>query len=79
MSTKKDSTSEEKNYYAFMKFIYNKTYSKPNTNKEVFTDNSSYIHKKKSIAIGKVKSTSMFTLDNKREIVQAKRRLRSRG
>lgn len=77
MSSKKDVTSEERSYYFFFKNIYSKTYSKKP--KEIFTDNSSYLLKKKSIAIGKPNITSFFTNNNKLEIKQAKKLLRSRG
>ena len=84
MSYNKDKTSEDRSYYSFMKKIYNKTYSKPiNDSKslknEIFVDNSGYLLKKKSIAIGKPKITNFYTLNNKREIKQAKKRLRSSG
>ena len=77
MSSKKDSTSEERNSYSFLRNLYSKTYSK--TGQETFIDNSSYLIKKKSIAVGKPLIISMFTKDNKLEIKQAKKLLRSRG
>lgn len=77
MSSKKDSTSEERNSYSFLRSLYSKTYSK--TRQEIFVDNSSYLLKKKSIAVGKPLIISFFTKDNKLEIKQAKKLLRSRG
>tara|TARA_B110000483_G_scaffold132347_1_gene158311 strand:- start:7758 stop:8012 length:255 start_codon:yes stop_codon:yes gene_type:complete len=84
MSYNKDKTSEDRSYYSFMKKIYNKTYSKPiydskSLKNEIFVDNSGYLLKKKSIAIGKPKITNFYTLNNKREIKQAKKRMRSSG
>ena len=66
MSYNKDKTSEDRSYYSFMKKIYNKTYSKP-------------IYDSKSLKNEIFVDNSGYTLNNKREIKQAKKRLRSSG
>ena len=77
MSFTKDFTSEENNSFSFLRNLYSKTYSKKQ--KETFIDNSSYLLRKKSIATGKPYISSAFTKDNKLEIKQAKKLLRSIG
>lgn len=77
MSFVKDVTSEERNMFSFSRILYTKTYSKSQQEK-TYVDNSTYLIKKKSIAIGKPVITSAFTKDNKLEIKQAKKLLRSR-
>ena len=70
----KDLTSTNEHNYAFMRKMFIKT--APN---KTFKDNSSYIHNKKMISIGKQAETTFYTQNNKREIVQSLRRLRSRA
>ena len=73
----KDLTSNNENNYAFMRKMFIKVVSK-DTQVTPFKDSSSYIHNKKMISIGKQKDTTFYTKNNKREIIQSLRRLRSR-
>lgn len=71
----KDRTSNQQHSYASMRKLFY-TISDQST----FRGSSEYIHRKKAIAIGRqsLKPTVFFTQNNKREILQSKRRLRSR-
>ena len=70
----KDSTSANENNYAYMR----KMFVKINSN-DTYKDSSSYIHNKKMNSIGRQRESTFYTKNNKREIVQSLRRLRSRS
>jgi hypothetical protein len=72
----KDLTSTNEHNYAFMRKLFIKTVPKETSS---FKDASSYIHNKKMRSIGKQAETTFYTQNNKREIVQSLRRLRSRS
>jgi hypothetical protein len=85
-SVQKDRTSSNAQSYAFLRKMYVKTSSKKDSSfngtpihSNTFLDNASYIRNKTSIQVGNSNVSSMFTLDNKREIAQSKRRIRSSG
>ena len=75
----KDLTSTNENNYAFMRKMFIKVIPK-NSQVTQYKDSSSYIHNKKIISIGKqrLNYTTFYTNNNKREIIQSLRRLRSR-
>jgi hypothetical protein len=74
----KDLTSTNENKYAYMRKMFIKNV--PKEKKEVqYIDSSSYIHNKKMISIGRQKEATFYTKNNKREILQSLRRLRSRS
>tara|TARA_A100001015_G_scaffold246980_1_gene283615 strand:+ start:2629 stop:2892 length:264 start_codon:yes stop_codon:yes gene_type:complete len=85
-SATKDRTSTNEQAYASLRKMYTKTSSKKDDTfngtpvfTKTFQDNSSYVRNKASIQVGNSNVSSMFTLDNKREIIQSKRRIRSSG
>lgn len=73
----KDLTSSNENNYAFMRKMFIKVISKESQGSP-YRDSSSYIQNKKMISIGKQKNATFYTQNNKREIIQSLRRLRSR-
>ena len=73
----KDLTSTNENNYAFMRKMFIKVTSNE-SQVNSYIDSSSYIQNKKMISIGKQKNSTFYTQNNKREIIQSLRRLRSR-
>ena len=73
----KDLTSSNENNYAFMRKMFIKVVSKE-SQVSPYTDTSSYIQNKKMTSIGKQNNSTFYTQNNKREILQSLRRLRSR-
>ena len=69
----KDLTSANENNYAYMRKMFVKTISN-----DTYKDSSSYIHNKKMNSIGRQQESTFYTKNNKREILQSLRRLRSR-
>jgi len=72
----KDLTSSSENNYAYMRKMFVRTNVQPQ-----YTDTSSYIQKKKMVSVGRqtMSYTTFYTQNNKREILQSLRRLRSRS
>ena len=82
----KDLTSSNSQSYAFLRKMYIKSSSKKDSTfndtpiySKHFSDNASYIRNKASIQVGNANVSSMFALDNRHEIAQSKRRIRSSG
>lgn len=73
----KDLTSTNENNYAFMRKMFIKVVSKE-SQVSPYRDSSSYIQNKKMTSIGKQNNSTFYTQNNKREILQSLRRLRSR-
>ena len=70
----KDQTSSNGHSYGFLRKLF-----KRSETQNTYVNSSAYIQHKKINSVGRqgLKYTTFFTQNNKREILQAKRRLRS--
>lgn len=74
----KDLTSTNEHSYAFMRKMYVRNIVRDPT-PTTYKDSSSYTHHKKMVSVGRQRNKSFYTNNNKREIVQSLRLLRSRS
>lgn len=74
----KDLTSNNENSYAYMRKMFVRNIIRDQSIK-TYKDTSSYIHHKKMVSIGRQQNKHFHTNNNKREIIQSLRRLRSRS
>ncbi|ADX06325.1 hypothetical protein 162324588 [Organic Lake phycodnavirus 2] len=73
----KDLTSNNENSYAFMRKMFVRNIVRDESI-QTYRDSSSYTHHKKMVSIGRQQNKHFYTNNNKREIIQSLRRLRSR-
>jgi hypothetical protein len=69
----KDTTSSNEHAYSTMRKLFQRTSSQ-----ETYINASSYIQRKKINSVGRQTDATFFTQNNQREVLQSKRRLRSR-
>lgn len=73
----KDLTSTNEHSYSSMRKMFVRTIVREPT-PTTYKDSSSYIHHKKMVSVGQQRNKSFYTSNNKREILQSLRLLRSR-